>query len=68
MDVTAEVVRSIEPVVKKTTEGWLAISETLAPLRIAVVGRSEDEARERFAESREAWATLRGLPDPFDDA
>jgi hypothetical protein len=62
---TADAVRAIRPVLRQTPNGWLAISETLAPLRIAVVGGTEQEAREAFSTSIEAWAQLREGPDPF---
>lgn len=38
--------------------GWLAVSEPNDNLRIGVTASTEAEARERFAESVEAWLRL----------
>lgn len=65
VDVTAERIRAIQPVLTPIPVGWFAISETLAPLRIAVVGGTEREARERFAAAINRWAALQEQPDPF---
>jgi hypothetical protein len=52
------------PSLVRTPTGWLAISARTDPLNIAVVGGTEDEARDRFRESAKAWARLHDAPDP----
>lgn len=64
MDATASRIRAMAPSLVRTPTGWLAISARTDPLNIAVVGGSEDEARNRFSESAEAWARLHHAPDP----
>jgi hypothetical protein len=64
---TVSNVLDIKPSVRQVPTGWLAVSEVGSPLKIAVIGPSEGGARELFAESLNAWARLRAMPDPFGD-
>lgn len=46
-----------EPVVReRKSGGWVALSHADDPLRIAVVGESEQEARDAFADSARWWS------------
>lgn len=47
-----------DPLVRRTPTGWLAVARADDPPRIGVVGSTEEEARARFAESRQAWRQL----------
>ena len=38
--------------------GWLAVAPEGAPVRFAVEGDTEDQARERFLQSAERWQEL----------
>ena len=60
---TASDVLQIKPELFPAPNGWLAVSGPDSPLRIAVIGASEDEALARFTEALEAWARLRAIPD-----
>ena len=51
-------IREMAPSAIRTPTGWLAISPRTAPINIAVVGATEDEARQRFADAAAAWAAL----------
>lgn len=64
---TGQDIQGIDPVLRETPTGWLAISEMFAPLRIAVVGNTEQAARDNFAKSIRAWARLQEVPDPFGE-
>jgi hypothetical protein len=54
----------LEPRLMKAPNGWLAVSPDGFTPRIAVVGRSEDEAKEAFGQELKAWQELRARPDP----
>src|SRR6266545_3554152 len=54
--------RRIEPELRAARHGWLAVSREKT-LHIAVWGKTEQEARLRFASEIEAWARLRDLPE-----
>jgi hypothetical protein len=64
LDTTAASIRTMQPTAIETPTGWMAISPRTAPLNIAVVGATADEATLRFRESAEAWARLHEAPDP----
>jgi hypothetical protein len=63
MNPTASDVRSMSCTTTKTPTGWLAVSTPYSPVRIGVVGQTEDGAREAFREAAEEWARLREIPD-----
>lgn len=67
-DVSAEVIRSIEPVIRETPRGWLAVSPADSPLGIGVVGGTPDDALKEFQKAKEAWAVLRDQADPVEAA
>lgn len=54
---TRKVVQNTVFHVVHVTYGWLAVSRS-GSLQIGVIGTSEQEARERFAQELEAWALL----------
>ena len=47
-----------DPDVRRSKVGWLALTPKWHSFRIGVVGRSEDDARHKFALSMGAWETL----------
>lgn len=49
-----------DPVMTKRTDplGWLASTPPDHPLRFAVTGSTEDEARANFGSAERRWATL----------
>lgn len=61
---TSAEIRQMEPSVTQTPYGWLAISPRTAPLSIAVVGATPDEATGLFCQSADAWARLHDAPEP----
>lgn len=63
---SAATIREMSPSVIRTPTAWLAISPRMAPINIAVIGATENEARRRFAESATAWALLHDAPDPAE--
>ena len=54
----------IEPtLLPRQAGGWLAVSERSAPIRIGVIGLSQEDARDKFrAEAREWGALLDEAP------
>lgn len=49
---------SCEPTVGRCARGWIACSSTDSPLRIAVIGETEDEALQRYRSRLVAWEAL----------
>ena len=53
----------IRPVlIERTRGGWLAVSQAGSELRIGVVGDTEKQARQRFADALKKWAKLLDEP------
>lgn len=53
-------ISSIAPIIVKRARGdWFAVSGRDAAIRIGVTGKSEEEARERFAQLIEQWRRAR---------
>mgnify|MGYP007135467419 CR=1 FL=1 len=52
------------PVLRRGPHGWLALSPEGFRPRIAVLGMTEDDARENFGIELEAWRDLRSRPAP----
>lgn len=51
--------------VRREGGDWLAVSERGAPIRIAVIGLTADEARNRLRDEAEQWGTL--LDEPVQE-
>ena len=57
MNETSDRVRQIQPrMALRRSGGWLAATPPGAAICIGVVGPTESDARERFAEALEIWA------------
>lgn len=68
MEPTSASIREMTPSLIQTPTGWLAISARTAPINIAVIGATEDDAETSFRESAAAWARLHESPEPGDEA
>jgi len=62
LNMNASLIRMIRPSLTRTPTGWLAVSEPGSPLRIGVVGSTEEEARAHFDTELSKWALLREQP------
>lgn len=54
----------MQPTLRQTPYGWIALPGIGAPIPVCTIGTTEDEALRRFRESVNGWARLRALPDP----
>jgi len=64
MALTTEAILATEPRLIQTTYGrWLAVSQPGSQLRIGVIGETEEDARQRFVDEREAWRALHEQED-----
>lgn len=59
MEPTPEQVAAIKPRLVETVYGsWMALAEPGSVLHFGVIGDSEQDARERFSESRAKWQAI----------
>ena len=62
MRLSRALILAVEPVIVHARTGVLAVAEPGSPIRVGVLGDSEEDARRRFAEELEAWAELAERP------
>jgi hypothetical protein len=56
MAIQPETITELEPrLIERRSGGWLAVTDDDSPVRVGVVGDTEDEARERFREALVRW-------------
>lgn len=58
MRLTRPLIMALRPEIHQTHNGWLAVTEAGSPLRVGVMGNSEDDARTKFQAALGAWADL----------
>jgi hypothetical protein len=58
MKLTRTDVEALTPRLVRVRRGWLAVTAPGSPLPIGVQAETEEEARSRFHDLREAWALL----------
>jgi hypothetical protein len=58
MTIQAEMVTTLEPqLIERRNGGWLAVTDDDSPVRVGVIGDTEEEATERFREALARWRT-----------
>ncbi len=56
MAIQPETITGMEPhLIERRCGGWLAVTDDDSPVRVGVVGDTEDEARERFRDALARW-------------
>jgi hypothetical protein len=68
MAIQSETVTKLEPrLIERRVGGWLAVTDDDSPVRVGVVGTTEEEARERFREALARWWAAYERPDGVAD-